>query len=155
MEVCLTGDVAQNSTKMLLAAAYCASKGAVTLLTKQIAVEYAKHKVHCNCICPGRKSSFCISCCFSCSGHYTLIALGLIYATDRSSSSKLTDLRTPMTQDQYQDRDMRTAISTLTPWGDEWGAAEDVAKGYVYLASDDAAYVTGVALPIDGGYCAQ
>ena len=36
-------------------AAYCASKGAVTLLTKQIAVEYAKYKVHCNCICPGRK----------------------------------------------------------------------------------------------------
>ena len=36
-------------------AAYCASKGAVTLLTKQIAVEYAKHKIHCNCICPGRE----------------------------------------------------------------------------------------------------
>ena len=46
---------------------------------------------------------------------------------------------------------MRTAISTLTPWG----AAEDVAQGYVHLASDDAAYVTGVALPIDGDYCAQ
>lgn len=36
-------------------AAYCASKGAVTLLTKQIAVEYAKHKVHCNAVCPGRE----------------------------------------------------------------------------------------------------
>lgn len=74
---------------------------------------------------------------------------------DNSLHSKCADLRTPMTQDQYQDRGMRTAISALTPWGDEWGAAEDVAKGYVYLASDDAAYVTGVALPIDGGYCAQ
>ena len=60
-----------------------------------------------------------------------------------------------MTQDQYQDREMRTNILALTPWGDEWGAAEDVAKGYVYLASEDAAYVTGVALPIDGGYTAQ
>ena len=50
---------------------------------------------------------------------------------------------------------MRTAISALTPFGDEWGAAEDVAKGYVYLASDDAAYATGIALPIDGGYTAQ
>lgn len=155
MEVCWKSDAVQPSTKTLLAAAYCASKGAVTLLTKQIAVEYAKHKVHCNCICPGRESSFYRSSCFYCSGHYTLIALALIYSTDHSSCSKCTDLRTPMTQDQYQDRDMRTAISTLTPWGDEWGAAEDVAKGYVYLASDDAAYVTGVALPIDGGYCAQ
>lgn len=79
--------------------------------------------------------------------------LGLIHTTDERSKS--TDLRTPMTQDQYQDREMRTAISTLTPWGDELGAAEDVANGYVYLASDDAAYATGVALPIDGGYCAQ
>ncbi len=60
-----------------------------------------------------------------------------------------------MTQDQFQEPEYRTAISQLTPWGDEWGAAEDVAKGYVYLASEDAAYVTGVALPIDGGYTAQ
>ena len=41
----------------LSTAAYCASKGAVTLLTKQIAVEYAKHKVHCNAVCPGREHS--------------------------------------------------------------------------------------------------
>ena len=67
----------------------------------------------------------------------------------------MVDLRTPMTQDQFHDREKRAAISALTPWGDEWGGAEDIAKGYVYLASDDAAYVTGVALPIDGGYCAQ
>ncbi|KAK3169740.1 hypothetical protein OEA41_009124 [Lepraria neglecta] len=104
--------------QMVYGAAYCASKGAVTLLTKQIAVEYAKYKVHCNAVCPGH-------------------------------------LRTPMTQDQFQDREMRTAISALTPWGDEWGSAKDVAQAYVYLASDDAAYVTGVALPVDGGYCAQ
>lgn len=30
------------------AAAYCASKGACVLLTKQIAVEYAGEKIHCN-----------------------------------------------------------------------------------------------------------
>ena len=60
-----------------------------------------------------------------------------------------------MTRDQFQDREMRQAISALTPWGDEWGSAKDVAQSYVYLASDDAAYVTGVALPVDGGYCAQ
>ena len=42
----------------LYTAAYCASKGAVTLLTKQVAVEYAKHKIHCNAVCPGRKSAW-------------------------------------------------------------------------------------------------
>lgn len=99
-------------------AAYCASKGAVVLLTKSVAVAYATHKIHCNAICPGH-------------------------------------LRTPMTEDQFKDTEMRKSISTLTPWGDEWGAAEDVAKCAVFLASDDAAYVTGVALPVDGGYCAQ
>ena len=35
------------------AAAYCASKGAVVLLTKQVAVEYGKDKIHCNALCPG------------------------------------------------------------------------------------------------------
>ncbi|MCJ1403743.1 hypothetical protein MMC11_006966 [Xylographa trunciseda] len=99
-------------------AAYCASKGAVVLMTKQIAVEYARHKIHCNAICPGH-------------------------------------LRTPMTQSQFENESQKAAITALTPWGDDWGAAEDVAKCAVFLASDDAAYVTGVALPIDGGYTAQ
>ncbi|KAL8749952.1 MAG: hypothetical protein Q9184_006606, partial [Pyrenodesmia sp. 2 TL-2023] len=35
------------------AGAYCASKGAVVLLTKQIAVEYGSDKIHCNALCPG------------------------------------------------------------------------------------------------------
>ena len=35
--------------------AYCASKGAVVQLTKQIAVEYGKDKIHCNALCPACK----------------------------------------------------------------------------------------------------
>ncbi|KAL8668837.1 MAG: hypothetical protein Q9168_006551, partial [Polycauliona sp. 1 TL-2023] len=35
------------------ASAYCASKGAVVLLTKQVAVEYGADKIHCNALCPG------------------------------------------------------------------------------------------------------
>jgi NAD(P)-dependent dehydrogenase (short-subunit alcohol dehydrogenase family) len=34
-------------------AAYCASKGAVIALTRQIAVEYAGRGIRCNCVCPG------------------------------------------------------------------------------------------------------
>jgi len=34
-------------------AAYCASKGAVISLTKQVAVQYASRGVRCNCVCPG------------------------------------------------------------------------------------------------------
>lgn len=35
--------------------AYCASKGAVTNLTRQIALDYSKDSIHCNAICPGRR----------------------------------------------------------------------------------------------------
>ena len=38
-------------------AAYCASKGAVIALTKQIAVQHAADGVRCNCICPGTVDS--------------------------------------------------------------------------------------------------
>jgi NAD(P)-dependent dehydrogenase (short-subunit alcohol dehydrogenase family) len=36
---------------------------------------------------------------------------------------------------------------------DRWGRANDIAFAALYLASDEAAYVTGVLLPVDGGYC--
>jgi NAD(P)-dependent dehydrogenase (short-subunit alcohol dehydrogenase family) len=34
-----------------------------------------------------------------------------------------------------------------------WGLASDIAYAALYLASDEANYVTGVLLPVDGGYC--
>lgn len=36
-----------------MVAAYTASKGAVVQLTKQVALDYAPHRIHCNSICPG------------------------------------------------------------------------------------------------------
>lgn len=35
------------------------------------------------------------------------------------------------------------------------GRPEDIAAGFAYLASDDAAFVTGLELYIDGGYMAR
>jgi NAD(P)-dependent dehydrogenase (short-subunit alcohol dehydrogenase family) len=33
-----------------------------------------------------------------------------------------------------------------------WGRAEDIANAALFLASDEAQYITGVVLPVDGGY---
>ena len=44
----------------------------------------------------------------------------------------------------------RDAMLTAIPMG-KLGAAEDVAKAAAFLASDDAAYITGQVLCVDGG----
>jgi NAD(P)-dependent dehydrogenase (short-subunit alcohol dehydrogenase family) len=36
---------------------------------------------------------------------------------------------------------------------DRWGLAQDIANAALFLASDEANYVTGTILPVDGGYC--
>lgn len=35
---------------------------------------------------------------------------------------------------------------------DRWGRADDIANAALFLASDEAQYITGVVLPVDGGY---
>jgi NAD(P)-dependent dehydrogenase (short-subunit alcohol dehydrogenase family) len=35
---------------------------------------------------------------------------------------------------------------------DRWGLAQEVANGALFLASDEASYITGAVLPVDGGY---
>lgn len=40
------------------------------------------------------------------------------------------------------------------PWG-SLGCVEDIAKAVVFLSSENAGWVTGVNLPVDGGYMAQ
>lgn len=59
-----------------------------------------------------------------------------------------------MTQRLFDNVSERDAVLAATPWG-QWGDVRDVARCAVFLASEDAAYVTGVALPIDGGYTAH
>ena len=49
---------------------------------------------------------------------------------------------------------MNAAIVAVTPLN-RMGRPEDVANGCLYLASDEAAFVTGAELAIDGGYLAQ
>jgi NAD(P)-dependent dehydrogenase (short-subunit alcohol dehydrogenase family) len=59
---------------------------------------------------------------------------------------------TPMTQTGDEAR--RQQIISAVPLG-RYGSAEDIAYGVLYLASDEAAFMTGSELVIDGGYTAQ
>ena len=62
-------------------------------------------------------------------------------------------IETPMTEALLRDRAWVEAALTKYPLG-RFGQPEEIAAAILYLASDEAAYVTGVALPVDGGYTA-
>jgi NAD(P)-dependent dehydrogenase (short-subunit alcohol dehydrogenase family) len=60
-------------------------------------------------------------------------------------------IETPLTEPLYRDAARRQAILDRTPMG-RWGRPEDVAGPVLFLCSNDAAFVTGVILAVDGGY---
>jgi NAD(P)-dependent dehydrogenase (short-subunit alcohol dehydrogenase family) len=101
-------------------ASYCASKGAVTAFTKQVAVQYAGTGVRCNCVCPGTVDSPWVG--------------RLMDETEDPAAT-------------------RAALTARQPLG-RLGTPEEIAKAALYLASDDAAFITGTALVIDGGLTA-
>lgn len=58
---------------------------------------------------------------------------------------------TPMTENARGDETRNRAIVERTPMG-RWGTPDDVLGPVLFLASDAARFVTGVVLPVDGGY---
>ena len=103
--------------------AYSMTKGAVLTMTKSVAIDYVKHGVRCNCICPAR-------------------------------------IRTPFVdgfvKKNYPGREeaVLQELSEYQPMG-RMGTPEEVAYLALYLCSDEAAFVTGQAYPLDGGVLNQ
>ncbi len=95
--------------------AYAVAKAGLVMLTKSVAVHYARDNVRCNCICPG--------------------------VIDTRSLS-------------HADATRRAAVAALHPLG-RLGTVDEVAELAVYLASDDARWITGSVVAIDGGVSAQ
>jgi len=60
-------------------------------------------------------------------------------------------IETALTAPLYNDPARRGAITARTPMG-RWGRPADVAGAAVFLASPAAAFITGIVLPVDGGY---
>jgi NAD(P)-dependent dehydrogenase (short-subunit alcohol dehydrogenase family) len=96
------------------ATAYHASKGAVRLLTKTAAVQYAPARIRVNSVHPG------------------LITTPMVAGASEAQLE---------------------AMAALHPMK-RAGTAEEIAYGVLYLASDEASFVTGAELVIDGGYTA-
>lgn len=60
-------------------------------------------------------------------------------------------ISTPMSLRAREDADRFERISARIPLG-RWGEATDVARAIAFLVSDDASYITGTVLNVDGGY---
>ena len=52
------------------------------------------------------------------------------------------------------DPEVRAKMTNAVPMG-RVGRVEEVAHANLFLASDDASYITGIEVPVDGGYVAQ
>lgn len=60
-----------------------------------------------------------------------------------------------MTQHLFSDDIATSYMKSVTPyWKNEGGNIEDIAKAALFLASEDAAWITGTALAVDGGFSA-
>ncbi len=100
--------------------AYSASKGALTVLTKAMAMDLGAEGIRVNCICPGIVET-------------ELVADFVRKAPDPENA-----------------RRTREALHAIP----RFGQPEDIAGCAVFLASDESRWVTGAAIPIDGGYLA-
>jgi NAD(P)-dependent dehydrogenase (short-subunit alcohol dehydrogenase family) len=80
-------------------------------------------------------------------------SLALAYAADGIRVNAVAPgwVRTPLTQALQHDPQRDRAIVARTPLG-RWAEPGDVAGAAVFLASPAAAFITGVVLPVDGGY---
>jgi NAD(P)-dependent dehydrogenase (short-subunit alcohol dehydrogenase family) len=101
---------------------YNATKGAIDVLSKCIALDFAKYNVRCNNVNPG-------------------------WVRTEMNEQELAEIKARGGKDWEQ-------VLRLHPIG-RLGEPEDVAWAVVYLASDEASWVTGTSLLIDGGYCSQ
>jgi NAD(P)-dependent dehydrogenase (short-subunit alcohol dehydrogenase family) len=98
---------------------YNASKGGVVILTKNMAIDYARMGVRTNVICPG-------------------------FIDTPMFRSVMVDGPAKALADQIRDAHQLG----------RFGKPVEIANAALFLASDEASFVTGVTLPVDGGYTA-
>lgn len=101
---------------------YTATKWAMIGLTQQLALELAGEQIRVNCVCPGSTDT------------------DMMDGTFRRSAE--------LAGRDFDTWKQRTAASV--PWGRQ-GTPEEQAAAVAFLASDDASYITGQTVNVDGG----
>jgi len=104
---------------------YVAAKHGVIGLTKTLALELAEYDVNVNAVCP--------------TGVNTPMIAGYVEHYGEDMLEELSELTGPM--------------NVLKPG--EMIEAQDISEAYMWLSSDAARYVTGIALPVDAGFTAK
>src|SRR4029078_1180829 len=61
-------------------------------------------------------------------------------------------IATPMSQRAQESEHLSQRLSQLQPLTSDLGAPNDIAQAALYLASDEASFVTGAILTVDGGW---
>ncbi|HVG77157.1 MAG TPA: glucose 1-dehydrogenase [Patescibacteria group bacterium] len=101
---------------------YSAAKAAVIQLTKTVAMELGEHNIRVNCICPGGIAT-------------------PIFGKGLGMSAEQAEAIVPL---------MKGVLENLQPIKRS-GVPDDIANAVLWLASDDATFVNGHALVVDGG----
>jgi meso-butanediol dehydrogenase / (S,S)-butanediol dehydrogenase / diacetyl reductase len=104
---------------------YIASKGAIGMMTKAMALDHARENIRVNAVCPGD----------------TLV--------DRWMEKGYFESSDPVTTEEAMNES-----SAYIPIG-RFGKPEEIAQAVLFLASDDSSFVTGHLLLVDGGNTAQ
>ena len=103
---------------------YISSKHAIQGLMKNVAVTSMRYNIRCNNVAPGSMAT-------------SIIPDAERIFPDREVVSEYSDI--------YYERGLLTQLLDL-------GTAEDIANAIMYLASDEAKYVNGTTLVVDGGW---
>ena len=62
--------------------------------------------------------------------------------------------KTKLTEGLLKDENVLSDLQSLHPMG-RLAKPEEIANAALFLSSDEASFITGVCLPVDGGYTAQ
>ncbi|MGF6723168.1 dihydroxycyclohexadiene carboxylate dehydrogenase [Paraburkholderia sp. GAS41] len=117
-------NISSNATRGIRRAPYSAAKGGVNALTQSLAMEYAEHNIRVVATAPG--------------------------GTEAPPRRVPRNIAGDSAQEQIWMRDAVTQVTAST-YFKRYGSIDEQVAPILFLASDEASYITGTVLPVAGG----